>query len=219
MPKLSRLVAGALGLVLITGCVSESVAKRERKVDLRPRTAKAQGDRKKVAVAEFEEKAEYGRGKVGAAASDILTTALMDSKQFKVYERQQLAKVMDEQKLGQSGAVDPTTAPRVGKLMGVDYVIYGSVTNAKVAVTGTDVILVQKKTLTAEVVVDVRMIKVEDGEIIYSNTGRGVADKTASGSLGLGGRMGYDPGLIGDALRAAIYEMMDEMMDRAEEDR
>jgi curli biogenesis system outer membrane secretion channel CsgG len=216
MPKPAKLMAAALGLALISGCVGESVQKRERKVDLRPRAAKPMADRLKVAVAKFEEKAEYGRGKVGDAAADILATALLDSKQFRVYERQQLASVMDEQKLGQSGAVDPVTAARVGKLMGVDYVIYGAVTNAKVAVTGTDVILVQSKTLTAEVVVDVRMIKVEDGEIIFSETGRGDAKKTATGSLGLGGRMSYDPGLIGDALRAAIYEMMDAMIDKAE---
>jgi hypothetical protein len=43
-----------------------------------------------------------------------------------------------------------------------------------------------------------------------------MADRAASGSLGLGGSMSYDSGLFSDALRAAIYKMMDEIIDKAE---
>jgi curli biogenesis system outer membrane secretion channel CsgG len=86
-----------------------------------------------------------------------------------------------------------------------------------VAVTGTNLIVAHKKTLTAEVVVDVRWVHVETSEVVFAESGRGVAEKTASGSLIVGGSMSYDPGLIGDALRAAIQEMLDTMIDSTEE--
>src|SRR5688500_3085757 len=101
MRNAMRWVAGLLVLPLATGCVSEHVTKAEKKTTIRARASKPSDQRMKVAVVDFEEKAEYGRGKVGAAAADILVTELLDSKQFKVYERQQLSKIMDEQKLGQ----------------------------------------------------------------------------------------------------------------------
>lgn len=218
MNSLMRWVAGVLVLPLAAGCVSEHVTKAEKKTTLKARAPKPRDQRLKVAVVDFEEKAEYGRGRTGAAAADILVTELVTSKQFTVFERQQLSKVMDEQKLGQSGAVDPTTAQKVGRLIGVDYVIYGAVTNAKVATKSTNLIVSQSKTLTAEVVVDVRWMHVESSEVVFAESGRGVAEKSASGSLGIvGGSFSYDPGLIGDALRAAIQEMLDSMIDSTEE--
>jgi len=212
----AKWTAAGLVLALVSGCVGGSVQKRDPKSYLKDRAEKPMDQRKKVAVADFVDKSDYGRERVGAAAADILNTALVESEQFKVFERERLSKVIDEQKLGQSGAVDPTTAAKAGQLVGVDYVLCGTVSNVGFRVESMNAILVQQKKQIAEVVVDVRMVDATTGQIIFAKQGDGYADRVASGSLGLGGRMSYDQTLLGEALRAAIFQMLDEMIDKAE---
>ncbi|HEY3226884.1 MAG TPA: CsgG/HfaB family protein [Planctomycetota bacterium] len=208
--------AAALGLALISGCVSSSVEKRDPKSYLKERAEKPMDLRKKVAVADFLDKSEYGRERTGAAAADILNTALVESEQFKVFERERLSRVIDEQKLGQSGAVDPTTAAKAGQLIGVDYVLCGTVSNVSFHVETFNVVFVQKKKQIAEVVVDVRMVDATTGQIIFAKQGDGRADTEVTRSLGLGGGSSYNQSLLGEALRAAIFQMLDEMIDKAE---
>lgn len=45
---------------------------------------------------------------------------------YQVIEREQLEKVFQEQKLGMSGAIDEGTAAEVGRVLGLDAIIYGS---------------------------------------------------------------------------------------------
>jgi len=208
----------AAGLVLFlgSGCVSSAVEQTNPKTYAKERPPKAEADRKKVAVADFEDKSGYGREQVGRPSADILNTVLVDCEQFAVYERQQLSKALDELKLGQSGAIDPTTAARAGKMIGVDYVFYGVISKVGFRVEGTNVILYQEKKQVAEITVDCRMVHCETGRIVFAKQGDGLAKRTATGSLGMGGRMSYDSGLFADALRAAIYKMLDEMIDKAE---
>lgn len=208
--------AAALVLAAATGCVGGSVQQVDPKTYYKQRPPKAEADRKKVAVAEFADKSGYGRQQVGAPAADILATVLVDCEQFAVYDRQKISAALDELKFGQSGAIDPTTAARAGKLIGVDYVFIGTVTNVGFRVEGTDAIIFQQKKQVAEVTVDCRMVHVETGRIVFAKQGDGLADRVATGSVGLGGRMSYDSGLFGNAMRAAIYKMLDEMIDKAE---
>jgi len=203
-------------LAATTGCVSSAVEQVDPKTYVKERPPKPEANRKKVAVADFEDKTGYGREQVGAPSADILSTVLVDCEQFAVYERQQISKALDEIKLGQSGALDPTTVARAGKMIGVDYVMYGVVSKIGFRVEGTNVILYQEKKQVAEVTVDCRMVHCETGRIVFAKQGDGLAKRTATGSLGMGGRMSYDSGLFADALRAAIYKMLDEMIDKAE---
>jgi curli biogenesis system outer membrane secretion channel CsgG len=207
----------AAGLVLaMSACVSGSVRKMDEPTTLRQRPPKPHESRMKVAVADFEDKSGYGREQVGRPAADILATRLVDSDQFRVFERQKLSAALDELKLGQSGIVDPTTAQKVGKQIGVEYMFYGVVSKVAFRRERTNAIVVQKVAQIAEVTVTCRMIHVETGEIVFAKMGDGLADRVASGSLGLGGSMSYDSGLFADAMRAAIDTMLDEMIDKAE---
>ena len=161
---------------------------------------------------EFEDKSGYGKGRIGNAASDVLTTYLVESNQFQVVERQHIAKILEEQNFQQSGAVNQASAVQVGKLLGVEYMAYGAVTNFGMRTEATNVILYQQKELVAECQVDVRLIHVETGVIMFAKHGRGKAHRAVRGSLGLGGRMSYDETLAGDSLRAAIVKMMDNLI-------
>jgi len=213
---MSRMAMGLVAAGLMAGCVSGSVRQMDAPTTIKQREPKPEELRKKVAVAEFEDKSGYGRQQVGGPAADILSTMLVDCEQFAVYERQQFAKAMDELKLGQSGALDPTTVAQAGKGIGVDYVFYGTVSKCGFRRERTNLIVGYKVSQIAEVTVMCRMIHVQTQRIVFAKEGDGRASRDASGVLGVGGSMSYDSGLFADAMRAAIDKMLDEMIDKAE---
>lgn len=90
----------------------------------------AASDKPRMAVLEFKNKADnqwWWHGGA-AAAQDVFVTELVKSGKFRVVEREQLAALMQEKGLTLSGDVDPSTAVRVGKLLGVNYLLTGAVT-------------------------------------------------------------------------------------------
>lgn len=92
--------------------------------------AAAKSDKPRVAVLEFKNKADNQWWWHGGAeaAQDVFVTELVKSGKFRVVEREQLAALMQEKGLTLSGDVDPSTAVRVGKLLGVNYLLTGAVT-------------------------------------------------------------------------------------------
>jgi curli biogenesis system outer membrane secretion channel CsgG len=206
--------AAVLLLAAALGCRSGSVEKQEDVVELKARTPRDPNLRKTIAVVDFEDKTAYGQGRLGRAAGDVLTTFLFESEQFRVVSRQQVSKVLEEQKLQQSGAVNQATAVQVGKLLGVKLLAYGAVTNFGIRTEGTQAVVYQQKEQIAESQVDVQLIDVETGELLYAGGGRGKATREIRGSFGLGGRMSYDETLAGDSLRAAIAKGIDKLIDR-----
>jgi TolB-like protein len=84
-----------------------------------------EGEKPYVAVFTFEDKTESA--KLGGTVTEMFITALIQSNRFKVLERSQLDKILEEQALGQTGALDEQTAVEVGQLIGVDAIIVGSV--------------------------------------------------------------------------------------------
>src|SRR5215813_4770222 len=88
----------------------------------------------KVAIWEFDNNAAHSYwywDKLGPAARNLIDTAFSENKQlankFSVIERDKLNLVLKEQGLAQTGAVDPATAAKVGKILGVKYIILGGV--------------------------------------------------------------------------------------------
>lgn len=64
---------------------------------------------------------------MGHIIMDKLTTALFNQDRFRVIERSQLERILEEQKLGMSGLLDESKAAQLGKGIGVDAIILGSV--------------------------------------------------------------------------------------------
>jgi TolB-like protein len=86
----------------------------------------AVGDRFTIAVLPFEGKGIGGQlGQIDLL--DKLITGFVSVNRFKIIERAQLEKVLEEQKLGLSGVIDASTAAEIGKGIGADGVICGSV--------------------------------------------------------------------------------------------
>lgn len=65
---------------------------------------------------------------VGKMMADLLVNALVRDGSCTVIERRELDKVLKEQNLSNSDRVDPSTAARLGRILGVDAIIVGSVT-------------------------------------------------------------------------------------------
>jgi hypothetical protein len=91
-------------------------------------TIKLVGERMGVAVLPFENKgASHDLGEI---ILDKMITVLWNQERFKVMERAALNQVLAEQSLGQSGVLDATTAAEIGKGIGVDAIVIGSVAAA-----------------------------------------------------------------------------------------
>jgi len=94
----------------------------------------AVGERLSVAVLPFESK-DIGADLGSIDLLDKLVTGFVNSGRFKVIERAQLEKILNEQKLGLTGVLDASTAAQIGKGIGVDGVVVGSITRSGNTVT------------------------------------------------------------------------------------
>ena len=106
-----------------------------------PSSGFAQG-KIRVAVWEFENHAgsqHWYSNQLGPAARNQIDTEFSEnqllSAKFSVVERDKLNLVLKEQGLATAGAVDPTTAAKVGKLLGVQYVVMGGIDKFNIDVT------------------------------------------------------------------------------------
>ncbi|HID39756.1 MAG TPA: hypothetical protein EYP36_09625 [Calditrichaeota bacterium] len=86
------------------------------------------GERMSVAVLPFVNNSSNSG--LGDIILDKMITSLFNKGRFKVIERTQLEKVLNEQKLGASGLIDASTAAEFGRGLGVDAIIVGSVASA-----------------------------------------------------------------------------------------
>ncbi len=91
-------------------------------------TVKLVGERMGVAVLPFENKG--ASRDLGEIILDKMITVLVNQERFKVMERAQLNRILEEQSLGSSGIIDAATAAEIGKGIGVDAIIIGSVAAA-----------------------------------------------------------------------------------------
>ncbi len=91
-----------------------------------------------------------------SAIAEIFTSNLASNSDFKVVEREKLNKILEEQKLNQSGIVDEVAAVKIGKILGATEIVLGSITQ-----------------LGKTIVITARVIKVETGEIYAGETVNG----------------------------------------------
>ena len=81
----------------------------------------------RVAVVEFSEKGSADIPDAGAIAAEWMISSLGKLNKYDLVERVLLKKILEEQKLGQSGLIDSKTATKIGKLYGVNAIVSGSV--------------------------------------------------------------------------------------------
>jgi len=173
-----------------------------------------QGLKKRIAVIDFEDRSGWGHN-IGSGLADMLVTDLVKSKKFMVIEREELSRVLEEQGLGMSGAVTPQSAAQVGKLLGVELIVTGSVSEfgekksglgGSVGKLGIGGKFTKRK---ARAVVDVRMVNTTTGEIILAEKAEGEdgstgLDNISVSDIDFGNPTYWDNTILGKASRKAI---------------
>jgi len=143
---------------------------------------------------------------IGKGIADMLVDRLVNGGVYSVIERNQLAKILAEQNFSNSDRADPGSAAKIGRVLGVDAIIIGSITQfgrddkstnvgggALGNVTGRFGIGgVHKSQATAVVQITARMIDTSTAEILASCPGTGQSSRSGTGLLGSGGSV-YGP--------------------------
>ena len=135
---------------------------------------------------------------IGKGISAMLIEKLVKDGQFSVIERAALDKLLAEQNFSNSDRANPTTAAKIGQLLGVDTIIIGTVTqfgrddkhtNIGAGGYGSKFGLggIGTKNSKAVVAVSARMVNVNTGEIISAVTGNGESSRGGTSLLGAGG--------------------------------
>jgi TolB-like protein len=86
----------------------------------------AAGETMRIAVMDFDAKGVAPS--TAAAATDLLTTAMVNTRLFTVVERSRLQLILREQGLSQTGMIDESKAVEVGRLLSASKILVGQVT-------------------------------------------------------------------------------------------
>ena len=147
------------------------------------------GEKPRIAVLEFKNKADnqwwYHGG--ATAAQDVFVTELVKSGKFRVVDREQLEAMMQEKHLTQSGDIDPKTAMKLGKLLGVNYLLTGAVTeygNTDVSGGGGGVSAGKRKFVAA---LNARLINASTGEVLWADEATQEETSVRVSVFGIGG--------------------------------
>jgi curli biogenesis system outer membrane secretion channel CsgG len=153
---------------------------------LAPRAALAE-PRIKIAIWDFENHAErswWFYDDLGPAVRNQIDTAFSEndslSKMFSVIEREKLDMVLKEQGLGQSGAVDPQSAAKIGRILGVKYIVTGAIDRFSINKTSGGLARyggIGGNMVSAEALINVRFIDTTTAERVVALSAEGGVKK------------------------------------------
>lgn len=205
-----------------------------------PAAQAPQGRKKRVAVFDFDyatvktaTSALFGTDiDVGKGIADLLVKNLVTDGTYSVIERKQLDKILAEQNFSTSNRADPASAARIGKILGLDAIIVGSITefgnetkNRNVGgggggFGGFGIGGFGHKESKANVQLDARLVDIDTAEILGVAEGKGESKRSSTSLLGGGGNWhGFGGGavdfgssdfqqtIIGEAVKAATDQM------------
>jgi curli biogenesis system outer membrane secretion channel CsgG len=177
--------------------------------------AQAAGSAKpRVAVLEFVDKSthSYSWYHVGRAAQDMMVTALVQGDAFRVIDRERLEALMQEKNLSLSGDVDPKTAVKVGKLLGIEYIIVGAITEFGVTNSGASVPgygglpSFSMRSQRMDAAIDARAINTSTGEIVWADTAKDSSSDKSVYVAGAGGGS-HDGEKLDKILRPVVQKL------------
>lgn len=165
----------------------------------------------KVAIWEFENHAENRwsfYNDLGPAARNQIDTEFSENKalsdKFSVVERDKLNLVLKEQGLATSGAVDPASAAKVGKILGVKYIILGGIDKFNVDNTGGSLSRlggIGGNLKQASATINLRFIDSTTAERVISISADGEVKKGGGFALGAAGGKNSEWGLASETVQ------------------
>jgi curli biogenesis system outer membrane secretion channel CsgG len=207
--------------------------------------AQPQGRKKRVAIFDFDyatvqssTSALFGTNvDVGKGITDLLVKYLVQDGTYSVIERKAMDKILAEQNFSNSDRANPSSAAKLGKLLGVDAIIVGSITqfgndtkNRNIGGGGGNwggfgVGGIGRKKSKAIVAVDARIVDIDTAEILGVASGKGESERDSTSLLGNGGNWhGFGGGnvdfgssdfqqtILGEAVNAAVKQMSTEVI-------
>ncbi len=170
-----RLLGIILLLFFILSCASSQKEIRQPQQNLDSRLddlvnqivlSLSQNQKSKIAIIEFSD-IQGNVTNLGRYLAEELITRLYRTGKFEVVERQLLNKIIKEHKLSLSGMIDQTSAVELGKILGVNAIASGSITD-----------------LGGTVKVNARLISTESGKIFSVASIKIPKDETIRNLLG-----------------------------------
>src|SRR5882757_1492995 len=170
-----------------------------------------QAPRHKVAVLDFgyasvmtTSQAVFGTQQdIGKGISDMLVDKLTNDGTYRVIGRNAIQKVLSEQNFSNSDRVDASSAAKIGKILGVDAIITGDITQfgrddqnknfggIAGGYTGMALGRLGSSKSKAVVAITARLIDANTGEVLASAQGKGESARSSSnllaGGAGTGG--------------------------------
>jgi curli biogenesis system outer membrane secretion channel CsgG len=186
--------------------------------------------KKRIAVLSFEDVAIRSSAAaalgstqdVGASLADVLVQELLKEGKYSIVERQALDAVLKEQTFSNSSRADPKTAASIGRVLGADAIVIGSVTtfDLQESAVGVGSGLLSGVTrgvvgggkrvnTKALVAMTARMVDTNTGEVLTAVSGNGDSAKSsvaASGGYAVGVDMtsaSFQGSTLGEAVNRA----------------
>src|SRR5271157_3657464 len=230
-----------LASLFVTGAEAQSTAPPTTTTAAAPAAPQGpQGRKKRVAIFDFDfatvqsnSAAVFGTNvDVGKGIADLLVRHLVQDGTYSVIERKAMDKILAEQNFSNSDRANPNSAAKLGKLLGVDAIIVGSITqfgndnkNTKVGgggggFGGYGIGGFSHSKSKAEVSLDARIVDIDTAEILGVAEGHGESSRESTSLLGGGGSWhGWGGGnvdfgdsnfqqtILGEAVSAAVKQM------------
>lgn len=239
-----RLFLLALSVFVCMGAISASAASPGA-MQGTGAAASAPARKKRVAIFDFDYatvhsgvSAIFGQDvDVGKGISDLLVTYLVKDGTYSVIERKAMDKILAEQNFSNSDRANPNSAAKIGKLLGVDAIIVGSITqfgndtkNTNVGGGGGNwggfgIGGFGHKKSKAIVALTARIVDIDTGEILAVAEGKGESQRESTSMLGGGGNWhGFGGGnadfgssdfqntIIGEAVKSAVEKTSTEVI-------
>lgn len=173
-------------------------------------------EKARIAVLEFQNKADnqYWWHGGAEAMQDVFVTELVKSGKFRVMEREQIAAIMREKGLTLSGDVDASTAMQIGKLLGVQYMLTGSITEYGKTDAGAHArgvgrlpgFRAGKSSFVAAA--NARIFNVSTGEIVWADEARGEDSNVKVSVGGFGGGVDNDQRMFDKVMKPVVQELV-----------
>lgn len=165
--------------------------------------------KRKIALGRISNETSYGRSllrdnagdPVGKQVADLLSKALTESGAFVVLERTDLEKLQAESAL--TGVKQ--------KLVGVDALILGSLTEFGRKTVGETGFVSASKKQIAFAKMDVRLVDVKTGQLFFAASGAGESSTESASTFGFGSQAAYDGTLNDSAIRQAVSEVVNRL--------
>ncbi len=197
----------------------------------------AQGRKKRVAVFDFDfstvgTAALGAQVDIGKGITDLLVRYLVQDGTYSVVDRKAMDKILAEQNFSNSDRANPNSAAKLGKLLGVDAIIVGSVTqfgnetkNQNIGGGGGGWHGIgaggfSNKKSKAIVGIDARMVDIDTAEILAVASGKGESKRESTSLTGGGsnwhgfgsgnvdfGSSDFQETILGEAVNAAVQQL------------